>query len=69
MSLDITITVNGENRACPVGTSISSLLETMSLKPEKVAVELNRRLVRSAQYATELKGGDQVEIVTFVGGG
>jgi sulfur carrier protein len=69
MSSDITITVNGGNRTCPVGTSISSLLETMSLKPEKVAVELNRRLVRSAQYATELKGGDQVEIVTFVGGG
>ena len=69
MSSEINITVNGEERNCPLGTSISKLLETMSLKPEKVAVELNRRLVRNAQYATELKPGDKIEIVTFVGGG
>ena len=57
MNSEITISVNGEDRNCPLGTSISKLLETMSLKPEKVAVELNRRLVRNAQYATELKPG------------
>jgi thiamine biosynthesis protein ThiS len=39
------------------------------LVPEKVAIELNRRLVRSAKYDEPLKQGDEVEIVTFVGGG
>lgn len=69
MNPDSTITVNGETRPCEPGTTISKLLETMSLKPDRVAVELNRRLVRSAQYDTELKSGDRIEIVTFVGGG
>jgi thiamine biosynthesis protein ThiS len=69
MSAQITITVNGEAANHPAGTTVSSLLEKMSLKPEKVAIELNRRLVRSQQYATELKSGDTLEIVTFVGGG
>jgi thiamine biosynthesis protein ThiS len=32
-------------------------------------VELNRRLLRSDRYDTLLKEGDEVEIVTFVGGG
>jgi len=34
-----------------------------------VAVELNRRLLRGEKYSTPLKEGDEVEIVTFVGGG
>jgi thiamine biosynthesis protein ThiS len=37
--------------------------------PEKVAIELNRRLLRGDKYDTTLKDGDEVEIVTFVGGG
>jgi thiamine biosynthesis protein ThiS len=39
------------------------------LTPEKVAIELNRRLLRGEKYDTALKEGDEVEIVTFVGGG
>ncbi|HEY1687091.1 MAG TPA: sulfur carrier protein ThiS [Tepidisphaeraceae bacterium] len=69
MSAEIQITVNGESRNIPANTSITALLSTMNLKPEKVAIELNRRLVRTAQYETELKQGDKIEIVTFVGGG
>jgi thiamine biosynthesis protein ThiS len=34
-----------------------------------VAVEVNRRLVRGEKYDMALKGGDVVEVVTFVGGG
>jgi len=34
-----------------------------------VAIELNRRLVRSEKYDTALSPGDEIEIVTFVGGG
>lgn len=65
----ITITVNGAPRELAEGTNILQLLEQSKLTPDKVAVELNRRLVRSEKYTTELKTGDAVEIVTFVGGG
>ena len=65
----MTVTVNGESREMPDGASIKSLLEQMKLKPSHVAVELNRRLLRSEKYDTSLKSGDQVEVVTFVGGG
>ena len=46
-----------------------TLVQRFSLVPEKVAIELNRRLIRSDKYDQPLKDGDEVEIVTFVGGG
>jgi thiamine biosynthesis protein ThiS len=63
------ITVNGTQQDIAPGTTVLSLLEARKLAPDKVAVELNRRLLRTEKYATELKDGDEVEIVTFVGGG
>jgi sulfur carrier protein len=65
----IRIKVNGEDRELGDGTTIRALLAQSSLVPEKVAIELNRRLVRGDKYETNLKDGDEVEIVTFVGGG
>ena len=63
------IKVNGQPREIPAATTISQLIEQHNLTPNKVAVELNRRLVRSDRYDTALNEGDEVEIVTFVGGG
>ena len=65
----ITITVNGHSREVPAGETIRALIVRSNLKPESVAVELNRKLVRTAKYDTPLREGDEVEIVTFVGGG
>jgi sulfur carrier protein len=65
----MTITVNAEQREVPPGTTVSSLLEMLNLKPRNVAVELNRRLLRTEKYDTALNEGDSVEVVTFVGGG
>ena len=65
----MTVTVNGETRDLPAGETIRALVSRYNLTPDKVAVELNRRLVRSEKYDTPLKQGDEVEIVTFVGGG
>ena len=62
-------TLNGDSRDLPEGMTIQSLLSELKLTPDKVAVELNRRLVRSEKYDTPLKEGDAVEVVTFVGGG
>jgi thiamine biosynthesis protein ThiS len=63
------ITVNGQTRDIPDGETIRALVARYNLTPEKVAIELNRRLLRSEKYDTALQNGDQVEIVTFVGGG
>lgn len=65
----ITITVNGQQRQLSDRTTLRALVEQFKLTPEKVAIELNRRLVRSEKYDTPLNSGDEVEIVTFVGGG
>lgn len=62
-------TLNGNSRDLPEGMTIHSLLSDLKLTPDKVAVELDRRLVRSEKYDTPLKEGDVVEVVTFVGGG
>jgi thiamine biosynthesis protein ThiS len=63
------IHVNGEAREVPEGTTLRGLVEQLNMKPEKVAIELNRRLVKSDRYDAPLHEGDQIEIVTFVGGG
>jgi thiamine biosynthesis protein ThiS len=63
------VKVNGEEKNLPDGTTLRQLVEQFKLTPEKVALELNRRLVKSDRYDTPLKAGDEVEIVTFVGGG
>ena len=63
------VKVNGQDQELPDSTTVRELVGRFNLTPEKVAIELNRRLVRSEKYDTPLKAGDEVEIVTFVGGG
>ncbi len=65
----MTIIVNGQPRELPDDASIQTLLAEMQLAPNRVAVELNRRLLKTERYDQPLKANDQVEIVTFVGGG
>lgn len=67
---EIAILVNGEPCAVSAGASLADLLGKFSLAPQRVAVELNQRLVRRGDFAaTPLAPNDRVEIVTFVGGG
>ena len=63
------ITVNGESREIAAETSVADLIKQLRLLPKTVAVELNKRLLRSDRYETVLCDGDSIEIVTFVGGG
>ena len=63
------ITVNGIEKHTADATTIRQLIEHAGLSPTKVAIELNRRLLRSEKYDTPLNEGDEIEIVTFVGGG
>ena len=63
-------TVNGEAMELPDGLTVQGLLQHLSVRAERVAVERNGRVVKKARLAEEqLSAGDVVEIVTFVGGG
>jgi thiamine biosynthesis protein ThiS len=66
----IEIVVNGEPRAVPDGLDMFGLLQDLKINPERVAVELNRLIVRKPDWsAVRIAAGDQIEIVWFVGGG
>ena len=68
MSIDIVI--NGEPQATAEGQTILGLLHQLQLDPARVAVELDRRIVKKPHWNdTILSSGAQVEIVQFVGGG
>ena len=52
------------------GFTLAALIESLNMKPDRVAVELNREIVpRDRWPQTPLKEGDRLEIVHFVGGG
>lgn len=64
------IILNGKPETVQSGSTIAQLLETKGVNPARVAVELNRRILRREEYdSTCLGDGDVVEVVTFVGGG
>jgi thiamine biosynthesis protein ThiS len=62
--------INGKEQAFDAPLSLASLLEQLGMKQDRVAVELNREIVRREQWAEkQLSDGDKLEIVHFVGGG
>ena len=66
----VQIQLNGEAQELGEGTTLQGLVEQLSLAPERLAVELNREVVRRADWPSAvLSEGDRVEIVHFVGGG
>lgn len=66
----IAIVVNGEPHTAPEGQTVLGLLEQLKIDPERVAVELDRRIVKQPRWReTKLDAGAQIEIVQFVGGG
>lgn len=66
----IEIVVNGEPRQVPIATTIAGLLADLGIPPDRVAVELDRVIIRNIFWTeTVLLPGSQVEIVHFVGGG
>lgn len=70
MRICLRIQINGEQREVEEALPVSQLVEVLNLKPEQIAIELNRSVVRRAQWeSTLLREADQVEIVHFVGGG
>ena len=68
--MPIEIVLNGERRSAREGETVLGLLEQLEIDPARVAVELDRRILKRPFWAdTPLRAGAEIEIVQFVGGG
>lgn len=66
----LTIYLNGEKQEIEQSVSIDDLLGLFSLPRQRVAIELNKSVVRRQDWAsTPVSDADKIEIVHFVGGG
>ncbi len=64
------IILNGEKRKLTEGLTVLDLVQQLGFSAERLAVELNLQIIKREQWATSnLKQGDRIEIVQFVGGG
>jgi thiamine biosynthesis protein ThiS len=62
--------INGKETSFNSPLTLAGLVEQLGMKPDRVAVELNRNIAPRDQWAaTNLAEGDRLEIVHFVGGG
>ena len=67
---EIQIVVNGQVRQVPPGRSLAELLLFLDVDPARVAVELNRSIIRRPEWEkTAVEPEAKLEIVQFVGGG
>jgi thiamine biosynthesis protein ThiS len=67
----ITLMVNGAPRELDRNSTLAGLLGSLEIDPRLVVIEHNRSILRdrNAYASLDLKDGDVVEIVHFVGGG
>jgi thiamine biosynthesis protein ThiS len=64
------IYINGESKEFANNLSLLALITLLELPVQRIAVELNKEVVRRAEWETTfLQDGDRLEIVHFVGGG
>jgi thiazole synthase len=67
---DVTVTLNGKPRVIPDGLTLLGLLQRLDVQPSRVVVEHNREIRRREDFdTTSVHGGDELELVYFVGGG
>ena len=63
------VKINGEELNM-AGKTLAEYLATTNFDPKRIAVERNGDIVPKAKYGeTILQDGDNVEVVSFVGGG
>lgn len=66
----IEVQINGVKETIADGTTVASILEEKSVRPEMVAVEINGELVPKGQYPTlALQPGDRMEFLHYMAGG
>ncbi len=62
--------VNGKNYQSDTDLTLGQLFKQLDLSPERVVIELNQKILQTTDNLdTELREGDQLEIIQFVGGG
>ncbi len=66
----IQIQVNGEVRVWRAGATVGELLRELDITSERVAVELNLEILDRKEFDRRgIQDGDQLEILSFIGGG
>ena len=66
----IKITVNGKQMQIIPKFSMKSLITKLKMPVNKIAIELNRKIIDKKKISKiQLKKGDKIEIVHFIGGG
>jgi len=66
----VRVIINGDPQSLSEGVTLAHLLRQLQLNHRRVAVEVNREIVARELYDVHtLTDGDEIEIVTFVGGG
>jgi len=64
------ITLNGESFELAGPLTVSALLAQLSIDARRVAVEHNLAVLKRATFdSIEVRDGDEIEVVNFVGGG
>lgn len=67
---EIEIQLNGEKFLVAAQATVADLVRQLELAEDRVAVEVDRRIVRRAAWGGEpLRAGSSIEIVQVVGGG
>ena len=61
------VTINGEPKEA-AGMTVTELLSSMQLKPERSAVMIGGEILPKADYGRVLADEDEVDIIGFVGG-
>ena len=66
----IKITVNGKQMQIIPKFSLKGLITKLNMPLNKIAIELNKEIIDKRKISkTQLKKGDKIEIVHFIGGG
>ena len=66
----IKITVNGKKMQVITNFSLKSLIVKLKMPLDKIAIELNKKIIDKKKiFKIQLKKGDKIEIVHFIGGG
>ncbi len=64
------IIVNGREKELPMPLNLTSLVGQFSKNSKRIIAEVNGQIVKNPSWnQTQLRNGDVVELISFVGGG
>ena len=64
------IKLNGKNTEIPAGATVQAMLDELGFVQKMLVVEVNLQILQKENFASHvLQEGDEVEVITFVGGG